>query len=155
MLVAQTGGYADAREFYDYLLNRLYVKFLPKIADSGWDTLDVPLSKKMSYDQFSSKVGERLKADPTHIRFSTVNAISGKPKAPVRRHPTQTLYQILNPQYGTYNNSNQRSDALYYEVMDMSLSELDTKKSLKVIWVSEGVSKEVYSLRLLPQEQPC
>lgn len=29
----------------------------------------------------------------------------------------------------------------------MSLSELDTKKSLKVIWVSEGVSKEVESLR--------
>lgn len=97
----------------------------------------------MSYDQFSSKVGERLKADPTHIRFSAVNAITGKPKTPVRRHPNQTLYQILNPQHGTYNNSNQRSDALYYEVMDMSLSELDTKKSLKVIWVSEGLSKEV------------
>ena len=143
MLVAQTGGYADPREFYDHLLNRIYVKFLPKIADSGWDNFDIPLGRKMSYDQFSSKVGERLKVDPTHIRFSTVNAITGKPKATIRRNPNLGLYQILNPQYGTYNNSSQRSDTLYYEVMDMSLSELDTKKNLKVILVSEGVSKEV------------
>ena len=97
----------------------------------------------MSYDQFSAKVGERLKVDPTHIRFSTVNAATGKPKAIVRRNANQNLSQILSPQFGTYNNSNQRADALYYEVMDMSLSELETKKLLKVTWVSEGVTKEV------------
>ena len=101
------------------------------------------LSKKMSYDQFSAKVGERLKADPTHIRFSTVNSTTGKSKAPVRRNANQTLFQILSPQFGTYNNSNQRPDSLYYEVMDMSLSEMETKKNLKVVWVSEGISKEV------------
>lgn len=97
----------------------------------------------MSYDQFSAKVGERLKVDPTHVRFSTVNSTTGKSKAPVRRNANQTLFQILSPQFGTYNNSNQRADTLYYEVMDMSLSEMETKKSLKVVWVSEGVSKEV------------
>ena len=97
----------------------------------------------MSYDQFSAKVGERLRVDSTHIRFSTVNSSTNKSKAPVRRNINQSLYQILNPQLGTYNNSNQRPDALYYEVMDMSLSELETKKNLKVVWVSEGVQKEV------------
>ena len=97
----------------------------------------------MSYDQFSAKVGERLKVDPTHIRFSTVNTTTGKPKQIVKRNPNQNLWQILSPQFSTYNNSNQRNDALYYEVLDISLSELDTKKILKVTWVSEGVTKEV------------
>ena len=97
----------------------------------------------MSYDQFSAKVGERLGVDPTHIRFSTVNSTSGKPKQIVKRNPNQNLWQILSPQFSTYNNSNQRNDALYYEVLDMSLSELDTKKILKLTWVSEGVTKEV------------
>lgn len=143
VLVTQSGGYADAREFYDHLLNRITVRFLPKIGiDAEWEPFDIALSKKMSYDQFSAKVGERLKVDPTHIRFSTVNSTTGKSKAPVRRNANQTLFQILSPQFGTYNNSNQRPDALYYEVMDMSLSEMETKKNLKVVWVSEGVSKE-------------
>lgn len=97
----------------------------------------------MSYDQFSAKVGEYLGADPTHIRFSTVNLTTGKPKTAVRRNASQTLYQMLFPQFGTYNNSNQRSDTLYYEVMDMSLSELETKKNLRVILLSEGITKEV------------
>ena len=102
----------------------------------------------MSYDQFSAKVGERLKVDPTHIRFSTVNTTTGKPKQIVKRNPNQNLWQILSPQFSTYNNSNQRNDALYYEVLDMSLSELDTKKILKVTWVSEGVTKEVCTSKL-------
>lgn len=145
MLVTQSGGYADAREFYDHLLNRITVRFLPKTGvDAEWEPFDIALSKKMSYDQFSAKVGERLRVDPTHIRFSTVNTTTGKSKAPVRRNANQTLFQILSPQFGSYNNSNQRPDTLYYEVMDMSLSEMETKKSLKVIWVSEGVSKEVW-----------
>lgn len=143
-VISQTGGYTDAREFYDYLLNRKTVTFSPKLVtedEKGMFKLD--LSRKMSYEQFSAKVGEFLKVDPTYIRFSTVNATSGKVKAPVKRNANQNLYQVLNPQFGTYGNNNQRDDALYYEILEMSLSELDTKKNLKLTWVSEGLSREV------------
>jgi len=30
----------------------------------------------------------------------------------------------------------------FFEVLDMTLSELDTKKSLKVMWISEGITKD-------------
>ena len=144
--VSQTGGYTDAREFYDYLLNRKTVTFSPKYMTEGEEEVfKLDLSRKMSYEQFSAKVGEYLKKDPTHLRFSTVNATTGKFKAPVKRSANQNLYQILNPQFGTYGNNNQRDDALYYEVLEMSLSELDTKKNLRVTWVTEGISKEVCS----------
>ncbi len=143
-LVSQTGGYTDAREFYDYLLNRITIRFSPKTpTDREEDTFQLALSRKMSYDQFSAKVGEHLKVDPTHIRFSTINATSNKPKSTVKRLPTQNLYQILCPQFGSYNSTNQRADALLYEVLDMSVSEMDTKKTLKVTWVSEGIQREV------------
>lgn len=139
----KAGGYADTREYYDYLLNRIVVKFNPKPpAVPEQDIFEITLSKKLSYDQFSAKVGERLGVNPTHIRFSTVNSTTGKPKATIRRNPNQTLAQILYPQFGAYN-ANQRSDALYYETMDMSLSELETKKSIKVTLITEGVTKEV------------
>ena len=143
--ISQSGGYTDAREFYDYLLNRKTVNFSPKFAvEDEKNSFRLDLSRKMSYEQFSAKVGETLKVDPTHIRFFTVNATTGKVKATVKRNANQNLHQILNPQFGTYGNNNQRDDAFYYEILEMSLSELDTKKNLKVTWLSEGVSKEVY-----------
>ncbi|KAL8729800.1 MAG: hypothetical protein Q9166_004523 [cf. Caloplaca sp. 2 TL-2023] len=141
--IASTGGYTDAREFYDYLLNRIVVKFVPKIATEQEDsTFSLALSRKMSYDQFSAKVGEHLKVDPTHLRFSTVFSTTGKPKQPVRRNQGLNLSQILTPALGTYANSNQRSDAFFYEVLEMSISELETKKNIRVHWLPEGVVKE-------------
>ena len=96
----------------------------------------------MSYDQFAAKVGERLKVDPTHIRFMTVNATNGNIKTYVKPS-NYSLHQIMSPTYGSFSNGNQRTDALYYEVMELSLRELETKKNLKVTWLSEGISKEV------------
>ena len=141
--IQQAGKYANTREFYDYLLNRIVVRFSPRTSQiPEGEIFDVPLSKKMSYDQFSAKVGEHLKVDPTHIRFSTTSATTLKPKSIIRKNANQNLYQILHPQFSSYS-SHQRSDMLFYEVMDMSLSELETKKTMRLTWVSEGLSKEV------------
>ena len=62
---------------------------------------------------------------------------------------TQTLQTILNPSgYGQIN-MNQRNDALYFEVLDMSLKELEQRKPVKVTWLPDGLSKEV-STRINP-----
>ena len=143
--IAQAGGYTDARDFYDYLLNRKTVTFTQKGGGGDEETTEfkMDLSRKMSYEQFSAKVGEYLKVDPTHLRFWTVNSTTGKLRTAIKRNANQNLYQILFPQFGAYSSNNQRDDHLYYEILDMSLSEYDTKKNLKVTWVTEGVSKEV------------
>ncbi|KAI4116187.1 MAG: hypothetical protein LQ345_003350 [Seirophora villosa] len=141
--IASTGRYTDAREFYDYLMNRIMVRFSPKLApEPEGSVFDLALSRKMSYDQFSAKVGEYLKVDPTHLRFSTVLASTGKPKAPIRRGQASTLAQMLMPALGTYANANQRPDQLFYEVLEMSISELETKRNMRVTWLPEGVMKE-------------
>lgn len=138
------GGIADVREFYDNLCHRVTVRFAPKtLQPREEESFELDLNRRMSYDQFSAKVGEHLKVDPTHIRFWTINATTNNPKAVVRRTPTINLHQILSPSYATYTASAQLPNALYYEVLDLSLSELETKKSLKVTWLSEGISKEV------------
>lgn len=150
--LASAGNYTDAREFYDYLLNRKTVIFSPKVLPEDHDgVFKLDLSKKMSYEQFSAKVGEYLKVEPTHLRFSTVNSTTGKAKAPVRRNAVQTLNQILSPAFGTYGGGNQREDSLYYEILDMSLSELDTKKNLKVTYLTDGQAKEETYDLLVPK----
>lgn len=142
--IASTGGYTDTREFYDYLLNRIVIRFFPKMANEQEEsTFSLALSRKMSYDQYSAKVGEHLKVDPTHLRFSTVLSSTGKAKQPVRRSQGLTLAQTLMPALGSYANSNQRPDALFYEILEMSISELETKRTVRIHWLPEGVVKEV------------
>lgn len=133
----------DARTFYDFLLHKRLVRFHPHPRTSEGEPFSLVLSSKHTYDQVAARVGAKVDCPPTHLRFSTVSQSTGNPKSTVKRGPTQTLHNILNPPYTTFNSSTQRADALYYEILEISLSEFDTKKMLKVIWLSEGVSKEV------------
>jgi ubiquitin carboxyl-terminal hydrolase 7 len=144
-----TALYTETRQYYDYLLNRMNVKFAP-LKRQG-DEFTLTLSRKMTYDQFSKKVGEHLNIDHSHLRFSPVLANNGKPKQPIKRTVNQTLYQLLSGQYGTYGYSMHLPDALYYEVLDTSLSEYETKKSLKITWLFDGINKETSYELLVPR----
>ena len=142
----------DARLFYDFLLHKRIVRFHPHPRNGNpelkaahpesTETFNLVLSSKHTYDQLAARVGERLGINPTHLRFWTANISNGAVKAAVKRNQGQNLHSILNPPYSTFSNSTPRQDALYFEVLDMSLSELDTKKGLKIVWLSEGITKE-------------
>ena len=137
----------DARMFYDFLVHKREVIFAPHptrcLNAEQYQAFNITLSSKMNYDSVASKVGDYLGVDPTHIRFWTVNATTNNPKSSVKRGQGQILQTILSPPYSTFSNSNQKNNALFFEVLDISLSELDTKKPLKVLWLSDGISKVV------------
>jgi ubiquitin carboxyl-terminal hydrolase 7 len=137
----------NAPQYYDFLLHKREVWFTGHPTRTTnpdqFPPFSITLSSKHTYDQVASKVGDRLGVDPTHLRFWTVNATNGNPKASVKRGQSQNLQTILSPPYSTYSNNNQRNNELFFEVLDISLSELDTKKSLKLAFLSEGISKVV------------
>lgn len=139
----------DAHKFYDSLLNRLLIHFSPKYPSQpspdqlqGNENFTLVLSKKTTYDQLTVKVAEHLRVEASHLRFSTVNATTGRVKAPLRRALNQTLWTVLRPYPNSYSNSNQRDDSLIYEVLEMSVTELESKKSLKLTFLSEGITRE-------------
>jgi ubiquitin carboxyl-terminal hydrolase 7 len=137
--------FEDAREYYDFLEHRRTVKFHPhptRCDPAQYPPFELVLNSKITYDVLSERVGAYLDVQPTHIRFWTVNASTQNPKTPVRRGANPTLRQILSPMGSTALNSTQRNDAFYFEVLEMSLTELDTKKSIKVTLLSEGITKE-------------
>lgn len=136
----------DAREYYDFLEHKRTVRFHahPTRCDQNeYPAFELVLNSKINYDTLSERVGSHLSVPPTHIRLWTVNANTNNPKAPVRRGTNPSLRQILNPMGTNTLNSSQRNDAFYFEVLEMSLAELDTKKSIKLTWLSEGITKEV------------
>lgn len=150
--ITAAGGYVEAKEFYDYLLNRINVEFVPRVAEpTDLPTFSLTLSKKMAYDQFASKVAEQLKIDSSYLRFTTVST-TGKPKMAVKYNANSTLANILFPGPYQYSASaTQRPDALYYEVLEMSLKELEQRKPIKVTWLPEGLSKEEEYTLMVPK----
>lgn len=138
--------FEDAREYYDFLEHKRTVRFHPhttRCDKAQYPPFDLVLNAKINYDALAERVGAHLSVPATHIRLWTVNAATSSPKAPVRRSTNPSLRQILNPMGSSTLNPSQRSDAFYFEVLEMSLAELDTKKSIKVTWLSEGITKEV------------
>ncbi|KAF2269585.1 ubiquitin carboxyl-terminal hydrolase-like protein [Lojkania enalia] len=148
--ITSAGGCVETKEFYDYLLNRINVEFAPRFGEATQlPAFSLTLSKKMTYEQFAAKVGEHLNVDPTHLRFTTVNT-AGKPKQAVKYTQQGTLNNILYP--GPYNyTAAQKSDALFYEVLEMSLRELEQRKAVKVTWLPEGLTKEEEYTLMIPR----
>jgi hypothetical protein len=86
----------------------------------------------------AAKVGEMLKHDPFKLRFTQSNGANGTPKNIVRRHGNLTVAELIQPSYMSANNN-----LLYYEILDVSIIELETKKSLKITWVGATNKEEV------------
>lgn len=138
----------DARQFYDFLYFKQKVEFGPhptrNVNAAELPAFSLILNKKHTYDQVSARIAAKLGVESTHLRLWSVNNTTNLPKTAVKRTASQNLQSMLTPSYTTYSNT-QRNDALFYEILDMSLSELDTKKAMKIIWLSEGITKEVSS----------
>jgi ubiquitin carboxyl-terminal hydrolase 7 len=161
----------DAIAFYDYLVNRIQVTFTPKvwpaqtfqIRREGDERFCIPLSKKDSYDAMAHKVAEHLssvsenRVDPSHLRFTTVNSQNGKPRSVVKRQQNQLVQNILlgaNAYAGYQNYQQNLPDHLFYEVLEMSLTDLEQRKNVRVIWLTEDITKEEpYDLLVHKQSQ--
>jgi ubiquitin carboxyl-terminal hydrolase 7 len=146
--------FEDAREYYDFLHFKKTVKFHShptRGAPGKYQPFELVLNSKISYDVLAECVGEHIGVPATHIRFWTVHSATGNPKTAVKRGINQNLQSILNPGGYSQLNSSQRTDAFYFEVLDITLAELDTKKSIKVTWLSEGITKEVETRNSYPR----
>ena len=77
----------------------------------------------------SQKVADYLKHESIKLRFTTSNA-NGTPKSILKRSLNQTISDIMQPT--AYNGS--PSTIIFYERLDVSIVELETKRSLKISW---------------------
>ncbi|KAH9822072.1 ubiquitin carboxyl-terminal hydrolase 21-like [Teratosphaeria destructans] len=149
----------DAVAFYDYLVNRIQVQFMPRfippqhfqVHNEGDEQFQLTLSKKDTYEVLAHKVAEHLTSvstsavHPDHLRFMTANVQSGKPRTVVKRQASTNLTSILfgTSGYAAYGYSpTQLTDHLYYEVLEMSLTDLEQRKNVKITWLSDGIAKE-------------
>jgi ubiquitin carboxyl-terminal hydrolase 7 len=133
--------YLDPVAFYDFFTNRVLVQFKPRYDDMATTVeFDLLLSKKFTYDQMASRVGERLQHDPMKLRFT--NSHQGNPKNVIRRATAQG--SVADMIQSSYNNA--PSNVLFYELLDMSIVEIETKRNVKVTWTGAHNRDEVDSI---------
>lgn len=139
--------YSNPIQFYDFLQNQIKVLFKPRFDDVEYKgEFEITLSKKMTYDMMATKFGERLKHDPLKLRFTTANGPNGTPKTVLKRTANQTVNEIVSPSY-----IQGQASLLYYEVLDVSIVELETKRSLKIWWMGANNKEEAAQSFLLPK----
>jgi ubiquitin carboxyl-terminal hydrolase 7 len=137
----------DAKEFYDMLVNLTSIRFLPK--QDGQEDFILTLSKKNTYDEVAEKVAAHVGVPPTHLRFFTVNANTGQIRGQIKRTPSMTLQLMVTSQY--YATTQVAHNQLYYEVLEMSLAELETRKNVKFTWLTDGITREEPAESLVPK----
>ncbi|KAL2889523.1 putative ubiquitin carboxyl-terminal hydrolase 5 [Ceratocystis lukuohia] len=142
-------GYLDkfetANQYYDFLCNKRTLQFVPhptRCDESQYPDFSLTISSKIPYEKLAERIGHHLGVAATHLRLWTINPTTGNPKVVIRRTGNTTLQSILIPNNYGHFNAPHRTDALYFEVLEISLAEMETKKSVRTVWLSEGVSKE-------------
>lgn len=142
------GLYSNPVQFYDFLQNRVMIIFRPKLEEPDHDhpEFNLVLSKKQNYDTMSAKAGEYLRHDPIKLRFTTTHATNGSPKSVLKRSLNQSIAEIMAPTY-----INPTTTVILYEKLDISIVELETKRSLKVIWTGIHNKEEAIHSFLLPK----
>lgn len=94
----------------------------------------------------SVKAGEYLRHDPIKLRFTTTHATNGSPKSVLKRSLNQSIAEIMQPSY-----INPTTTVILYEKLDVSIVELETKRSLKVTWTGIHNKEEISHPFLLPK----
>jgi ubiquitin carboxyl-terminal hydrolase 7 len=162
ILVFQTAASAQAAlsmgkipDYYDFLHNRVNVKFR-SLDKPKEDQFTLELSRKMSYDQVAAKLSEKLGpqsacgADPLKVRLTVHNTYTDQPKPlPIKRADNQTLREMFNV---SMYQQQKDYEILYYEELDLSIIEYETKRQLKVAWHNQKTEEvKIHSL-LMPKE---
>ncbi|KAF9583319.1 hypothetical protein BGW38_009760, partial [Lunasporangiospora selenospora] len=145
-LQQQNVRYTVASHF-NYLFNRIVIEFKPKKEDDpSLETYTLELSRRSTYDQVAATLAEKLNTDPLKIQFFMASAPSGLPKSSIKR-ATNLLLQEMLP-----NNAHQSNglNVLYYEKLEISIVELESKRSFKITWIGPTLKDEtIHELHVL------
>jgi len=124
-----------AKEYFKDLFYKVEVNFCDKNKplDPGF-TLE--LSQRMNYDTLAKRVAAYLNTDPCLLQFFKTISYRDGPGQPLRCNFEGTLkdiIQFVRPK---------QVRRVYYQHLQISISELENKKQFKCIWISSNLKEE-------------
>ncbi|KAI8384621.1 uncharacterized protein BYT42DRAFT_493907 [Radiomyces spectabilis] len=133
----EEGRYATVPEYFNALYNRVMVLFKPRFDKNAREEKMV-LSRRTTYIRTAENLAKILNVDAGKLRFSTAHSVTGQPKEALSYQPRATLEELIPsmPSASEYAHAVSLESipppVLYYEVMDISIADLETKRSMKL-----------------------
>ncbi|KAG0181285.1 hypothetical protein DFQ29_008812 [Apophysomyces sp. BC1021] len=154
--MVEQGRHATVREFYTVVHNRIVVLFKPKVDKRGQE-VKLNLDRRAGYYYVARELGKLVGAEPSRIRFSTANFMTNKPKDVLAYSPTMNIEQMVPSMLsaGEYAQAvsieSIRTPVVFYEVLDFSVADLETKRFIKVNLLGETLRDEIQVTVLVPK----
>lgn len=134
------GMCSDPVQFYDFLNNNVRIVFKPLPGTSGDKEFSLALHKQLPYESLALRVAAMLDADPHKLRFTTAHGPSRTPLLPLKSNTAMAVCDIAVTSYP--DTTSDTGAVAYYEVLDVLLEELESKRSLKVYWMGLNNKEE-------------
>ncbi|EFA82639.1 meprin and TRAF domain-containing protein [Heterostelium album PN500] len=129
--------YPTTLEYFDYIKHKTTVKF--KQVENNSVNFTLELSKDMKYPEITNIISQQIKVDANKIRLLTGPKYYGSDFTPIKPNDNIPLKDILL--------SGQRStDQLYFEVLNIPVSECESKRNFKVNWLKPNYEYEKVSI---------
>ncbi|KAI9182836.1 ubiquitin-specific protease ubp15 [Blastocladiella emersonii ATCC 22665] len=157
---ANPGWVRTVPEYYDFLVNKIDVVFKPKSqaaardspvtspAASGSTDIRLTMSKKTAYDDVATILARSLGVgDPHKLRLTSTFIANEAPRSVIRRGPNVTLSEMLGTNHFSpafmSRHATGIAGVILYEVLSMSLTELESKRVLKMTCLVPGKEETV------------
>ncbi|KAI8149922.1 hypothetical protein BJV82DRAFT_647181 [Fennellomyces sp. T-0311] len=118
--------YPSIPDYLDFLLRRVDVTFCPRNRDLSMQ-FTLTLKRTMHYQQVVQSLAERLDANPAMVQLFVPDR-NGEEPIPLRPTAPLTLGEIVRHM----TNEGIRYNVLFYHVHDISLAELETRRTLDI-----------------------
>ncbi|KAI7870464.1 hypothetical protein BDF14DRAFT_1774466 [Spinellus fusiger] len=134
-------------DHFNSVYNRVLVHFKPKTANQSPE-IKLVMSRLSTYTAITHQLASAIDADPSRIRLTTASQITGYPKDTLIYSPNLPLQNmipfLLDP--SEYLNVAHLETlpipSVYYEVLEVSVVDMETKKSVKIILLGPTLRDE-------------
>lgn len=141
-IVLERGGKITVDDYMEYELGKVVVFFAPLSPDQESPDLRLILHKDMGYEEIATRVAMELNVDPKKLRLinpylqgTTRNAATTNTKRFAGLKLGKLLsnaYPVTNPNLNNPAGQQQQKYKFYYEKLDVSLEEIESKCSVSV-----------------------
>ncbi|RCH93495.1 hypothetical protein CU098_000880, partial [Rhizopus stolonifer] len=146
----KNGHIASVPDYYASLYNKACVLFKPKpnVNNSKHDEAKLVLNRTANYNMIATQLADELGVEATKIRFTSSHPITNQPRDIIPYKPTTRLQDMLlnlpKPQeYLQFVNFDHISPPmLYYEILDVDVADLESKRSIEVVIIGPTLRKE-------------
>ncbi|CAO3594348.1 unnamed protein product [Absidia cylindrospora] len=143
------GKHATVKEHYKSILNKVMVTFKSKLDRRDGNEVKLVMDRHAGYTQVVHQLADKLEVEWTKIRLTSAHAATQQPKEviPFRAHLQLNQMALGLARIHDYVHAVNIDDVLphpiiFYEILDVSMADLESRKSLQVTLLGPGGLRE-------------